>query len=436
MQDDFTLPSGTVVPINLNDFSSAHRDFAIHWMLSDRDTENVGTALFTREFGRTASYYANATFLPNFAREPREFLPANRTTDVTMAAELCGESYQCRFDYGMSLNRDMAHFTRNYYDSATNIRVTNEKRVISCGVLETPRFGMKSNFLFVPGSRVSFQCNEGFVLIGDVRRICTAEGHWDTPVYGYTQCLRKVFYYRETVWIAIGLCLIGVLPLILCIVCGVYCYRKRQLKDDPSWKMQIPHSRAGSRATLRNINSDGSELEVEGETLKKARSYDKVYRTNEPLEGKPLSDFPAKKWDLDDDVTSSEGSEFVNPKLARDIEYINKNDDKPKQQGRRSMRPASDYQPIEEERNSNYPPPPLSPDSEQYSPSFSGLDRNSYEPNAQPNPPTGGIRVLPLPGSSTQFNNNNNQFFNQPVSPPPPIQDVGLPRMNSRSTDV
>lgn len=127
MQDDMTTPDGTIVSTNLNNFESVHRDFAMRWMLSDRETEGVGQGLFTREFGRTASYYANATFLPNFIREPRDFLPPNRTQDVERAHDLCGESYQCRYDFGMTLNRDMAHFTRNYYDSAVNIAAANRE---------------------------------------------------------------------------------------------------------------------------------------------------------------------------------------------------------------------------------------------------------------------------------------------------------------------
>jgi hypothetical protein len=46
--------------------------------------------------------------------------------DYLQANTLCGESYQCRFDYGMTLNREMAHFTRNYYDSAVNIQRSNQ----------------------------------------------------------------------------------------------------------------------------------------------------------------------------------------------------------------------------------------------------------------------------------------------------------------------
>lgn len=38
-----------------------------------------------------------------------------------------------------------------------------------------------------------------------------------------------------------------------------------------------------------------------GETKKKRRKYDGVYRTNEPLPGKPLIEFEEKVWDLDDE---------------------------------------------------------------------------------------------------------------------------------------
>lgn len=68
--------------------------------------------------------------------------------------------------------------------------------VTTCGILETPRFGRKSNFFFVPGTRVTFECNQDFVLIGDQRRTCTPGGRWDIPEYGYTECLRKYFLIK------------------------------------------------------------------------------------------------------------------------------------------------------------------------------------------------------------------------------------------------
>jgi hypothetical protein len=51
-----------------------------------------------------------------------------RTKDIEMAHSLCGEAYQCLYDYALSLNRDMAHFTRNYLDSFVNIKAKNKER--------------------------------------------------------------------------------------------------------------------------------------------------------------------------------------------------------------------------------------------------------------------------------------------------------------------
>ena len=45
--------------------------------------------------------------------------------------------------------------------------------------------------MFIPGAKVTFECNKDFILIGDQRRVCTEKGRWDTPEYGYTECLRK-----------------------------------------------------------------------------------------------------------------------------------------------------------------------------------------------------------------------------------------------------
>lgn len=96
-------------------------------MLEDKESKLLGAALFHREFGRTASYYANRTFEPEYRKYPTEILPANRTYDINRAMDLCGDSYQCQYDYVMTLNRDLAHFTRNYYDTYTQIRALNKK---------------------------------------------------------------------------------------------------------------------------------------------------------------------------------------------------------------------------------------------------------------------------------------------------------------------
>jgi len=238
--DDFTLPNGMLAGVgtNINNFEGIHRDFGIHWLLEDREDPAKGVALFTREFGRTANFYANRTFVPEFRKHARDIIPPNRTRDLEMAQNLCGEAYQCLFDYALSLNRDMAHFTRNYLDSFVNIKAKNRERVISCGVLETPRFGRKSNFLFVPGTRVTFECNQDFILIGDQRRLCTEAGNWDTPVYGYTECLRQQEYSSRQAGITAGIVLAVLVPILLGLVCVAYQLFVRRKKDPVEYKFK------------------------------------------------------------------------------------------------------------------------------------------------------------------------------------------------------
>lgn len=254
--------------------------------------------------------------------------------------------------------------------------------------------------------------------------------------------LGGVFYSRRTAWIAIAIIIVVILPIIMCVVCAVYCYRQKQLKEDPDWKMSLPRSRSGSRATLRNLGGDSEQ-----DTLKKSRSYDKVYRTNEPLDGKPNIDFPEKKWDLEDeDFTSSDGSEFPPTKAANDIEYSLNPADPQRQTGRRGpQRFAADGQPPIEEEDGNLPlpPPPITNEavSPAYSPTFSGLDRNSSNFGTQPQPfnlrQPNAIRVLPLTSSTSS------KFFGEgSMSPtsarsPTPTQDIGLPKpVNAKSTEV
>lgn len=51
-----------------------------------------------------------------------------RTEDYEQAKSICDQNYQCRYDYAMSLNRDMAHVTKNYYDTVTQIRAINQEK--------------------------------------------------------------------------------------------------------------------------------------------------------------------------------------------------------------------------------------------------------------------------------------------------------------------
>jgi sushi domain-containing protein 2 len=180
---------------------------------------------------------------------------------------------------------------------------------------------------------------------------------------------------------------------------------------------------------------------MDDDTIKKVRRYDATYRTNEPLAGKPNVDFEPKKFGLEDeDVTSSEGGDYRD-RLARDIEYKSVGEDgKPRQVGRRGQ---ADYKPIaEQDENGDFPPPldspsePYSPGT--YSPTFSGLQRDSAF--SQLSPPPGGVQVFPNAASTSFFPGPNrntaspSRFYGE--QSPTPGQDVGLPKTNNRSTEV
>ncbi|XP_047508314.1 protein mesh isoform X3 [Pieris napi] len=364
VNDDFMRPDGTLAAVDLNNFQSAHREFAQYWQLTDREQKDIGVAMFTREYGRTAAYYNDNQFIPNFIKEPANFLPANRSQDVARAIEICQDSYQCRYDYGMTLNRDMAEFTKNYLASITNIKEINARRVISCGILETPRFGRKSNFFFTPGTRVNFECNQNFILTGDKRRVCEENGRWNLPDYGYTECLRNQEYSQQTLFLTWGIIVAIIVPLALIIcLCWFWCYYKPKSEGKEGFRFEnIPRSKSASRLSLRshsmgNITdtmksstlhsqysdkpkTPGTPTEepikpligrsappppnepLDGETsgigytdsnksdsnksdkpssLKKRRGYDKTYRTNEPLANAPEVEFPEKPWDLSEE---------------------------------------------------------------------------------------------------------------------------------------
>ncbi|XP_053616264.1 protein mesh isoform X3 [Plodia interpunctella] len=363
MNDDFTRPDGTKAAVDLNNFQSAHRDFAQYWQLTDREQKDIGVALFTREYGRSAAYYNDNQFIPNYIREPTDFLPVNRSHDVNRALELCQDSYQCRYDYGMTLNRDMAEFTKNYLSSITNIKEQNARRVISCGVLETPRFGRKSNFFFTPGTRVNFECNQDFILTGDKRRTCEDNGRWNLPDYGYTECLRNQEYSQRALFLTWGVIVAVILPLglLICLL-WFWCWFKPRSEGKEGFHISdIPRSKSASRLNLRSASMGNITDPMNSSTLrstsdikpkipdtptdttpkpqlaisrsapappvdpqdgdssglgytdsnrsdsgksslgKKRRAYDKTYRTKEPLRNAPNSEFPEKPFDLSEE---------------------------------------------------------------------------------------------------------------------------------------
>ena len=127
-----------------------------------------------------------------------------------MVSKMCGDSYQCAYDYSTTLSAEFARFTKYYQDQFINIYEEVLKpeamvqdalhiflcnlslfQVTSCGQLPTPGNGRKSTFKFVPGTEVKFDCDAGYVLVGERRRWCYASGDWNWPELGDASCIRE-----------------------------------------------------------------------------------------------------------------------------------------------------------------------------------------------------------------------------------------------------
>jgi len=225
--DEFTLPNGDYKSFSFNTEDANHNwknmdeNFASQWLVHDGETPDLGRSLFYHEHGRSANFYHRQNWLPEFDNLPE--IPDNVTwTNADMVAEFCGESYQCKYDYSTTLSEEFAMFTKYYQDQFVNIYesvLKPEKRVVSCGQLPTPGNGRKSTFAFVPGTMVKFDCDAGYVLVGERRRWCYDSGDWNWPELGDANCVPEKQYNTMQAGITAGISLAVLVPVACCIVC-------------------------------------------------------------------------------------------------------------------------------------------------------------------------------------------------------------------------
>ena len=82
----------------------------------------------------------------------------------------------------------------SYPHTRHSLYVIPRVQVISCGQLPTPGNGRKSTFAFTPGTKVQFDCDPGYVLVGERRRWCYDSGDWNWPELGTAECIPEAQY--------------------------------------------------------------------------------------------------------------------------------------------------------------------------------------------------------------------------------------------------
>lgn len=134
--------------------------------------------------------------------------------------------------------------------------------------------------------------------------------------------LGQIEYESINAGITAGIVVGIMLPMFTCLAVTAYCLYKKFRKDaNTSWEFNLPRSRSSSRARINDpalysqevspvespsrVQSPVSDTSSLASNNKVKRSYDKTYKTNEPLPGKPDYEWEEKDFDV-----SPEGSDF------------------------------------------------------------------------------------------------------------------------------
>ncbi|CAG0885412.1 unnamed protein product [Darwinula stevensoni] len=229
MEDDFQLPEddpNNYLSMDMSNLDRIHNAFGMKWILDDKEDPYKGKSLFYHEHGKSSNFYFDETFLPEMDIEPE--IPTNVTLTPSEVRKFCGESYQCYFDYAVTMDREFAKWSKHYQDEFVNIKKYGLRKVTSCGALPIPKHGRKSTFAFTVGTEVKFDCDPGFILTGERRRWCYATGEWSHPEEGRSYCMPEDEFYARQAGITSGIVLAVIVPIVVLAVCFLLTIRKRR----------------------------------------------------------------------------------------------------------------------------------------------------------------------------------------------------------------
>ncbi|CAL8070999.1 unnamed protein product [Orchesella dallaii] len=182
MDDDLALPDGSIANADSsNNLDYIHNQFAIHWMVDEKETDDRGYSLFYHENGKTSSSYNDILFQPVMTNDIRQIIPHNVTLKPEDVEDFCGDSWPCKYDYAVTLNREYGHWARYYQFQFVILRDFGLRKIVTCEPLMTPIHGGKNTFKYTVGTTVAFECDPDFVLVGVRLLKCLASGEWATP---------------------------------------------------------------------------------------------------------------------------------------------------------------------------------------------------------------------------------------------------------------
>lgn len=148
----------------------------------------------------------------------------------------------------------------------------------------------------------------------------------------------QIEYSQRQAWTTMGIISAVLIPAII-LICVAFVYIRKNQKQDgsaKSWRFSdrstvvdnnSPRQLTPLKAFDRAISPTSDSSTNTSGTLLKRRSYDRVYRTHEPLPNRPNSEFEEKVWDLkepnsldsSDSITTDTTRKTASPSKESDV---------------------------------------------------------------------------------------------------------------------
>ncbi|XP_037033301.1 sushi domain-containing protein 2-like [Bradysia coprophila] len=164
-ENEFTYPDGKVIPKNSN--AKDINDFGMSWKIDCKDS------LFTYPSDKGYESFHDDKYVPKTDPIDVDNVPPK-------VKEVCGDNYECLFDFTVTGNVEMATSTLTTIKTFTSIIQTFS---VSCPRITVPKNGSLEVVNFAEGNTVKLVCNDSFKLKGNdtIKCIRSAGGQlsWD-----------------------------------------------------------------------------------------------------------------------------------------------------------------------------------------------------------------------------------------------------------------
>ncbi|XP_046338970.2 sushi domain-containing protein 2-like isoform X2 [Haliotis rufescens] len=229
--DDFVSRNGTVLPQNAS-MGEIHYDFGLTWSVMDDET--ILTPLLRQD---DPGESLKPVFIDSIDKENLR----NGTEEV------CGSNEQCRFDYQVTGDADIAMSTKAFSQRFEDRR-NSIKPVVRCSYLDTVANGNRTVSGYTEGSTANFVCDSGYQLkFGDAQLVCQANSKWSGTAPACVEEVKVPSTVSPTTLIYIGAGTAGgvVVIILVVVVCVCTCRstRKKRSSEEGSAKedVELPH---------------------------------------------------------------------------------------------------------------------------------------------------------------------------------------------------